>query len=174
MDDPNNTDLVFQRLDTGAQFIPPEKKQSLEKRVPDDIGRVFHPTLFGQRMVVSFVMQVLLDARAELLGGQPAQACIKPSVKEPTCLVDSNKGISKEDFKKARDDWCKDTSTPLDPAQNFALEFKKTGDTCPPNDCVDTLNKAWNTCEFLQIHTSHDLDQVYLTVATRCGICLSS
>jgi len=157
-DDPSNAGLIFQRLNAAPQFIPREKSKALEtshrlgKRVPDDIARVFHPTELGQQVIASFVLLALMDAKGKQFGGTPPQSCSTPPINPPSCSASSNQGIDKDKFQEARDDWCKDTSKPIDPSKDyskyFSLEFKKTSGTCPANDCVDTLNKAWITCKW--------------------------
>lgn len=86
----DDTGLVFQRHDNTPQFIPPEQKQQedqvrrrmylsgeartqgfngeLRPRVPDSIGRVFHPTPFGHSVIATFVLSAIEVARAEKLG----------------------------------------------------------------------------------------------------------
>lgn len=175
--DPSNAGLLFQRKNTAARFIPPEKRNAvLEKRIPDDLARVFHPTELGQNVIATFAITALLDAKRKQTGGDPPKLCSNPPLNEPTCKATSIRGISKEDFEEARDNWCKDVTKPIDPAKEyskfFSLEFKKTGDTCPPNDCVDTVNKAWNTCKPLAIPPFPSLPQ--LTDRIRCRIRFST
>ena len=155
--DPSNAGLIFQRLNSKPQLIPPEKSTEIKtshrlgKRVPDSIARVFHPTELGQQVIASFVLLALMDAKGKQVGGTPPKSCSTPPINPPSCSASSNQGLDKYKFKEARDDWCKDTSKPINPLKDyskyFSLEFKKGSGTCPANDCVDTLNKAWNACK---------------------------
>ncbi len=153
--DPSNAGLVFQRFNAAPIYIPPGKNkdavQQLNKRIDDSMARVFHPTILGQQVIATHALLALLDAKGKLYGGEPPKSCSIPVQNPPSCAASSNQGISKDRFTEARDTWCKDNTKPIDPSKDyskyFSMEFKKADGTCPPNDCVDTLNKAWNACE---------------------------
>ena len=154
--DKSNENLIFQRLGTAVSFIPGEKKlaafesRDLQKRIPDDIARVFHPTELGQQLIASHCLAALVALQGDDNG---PQTCTKPPLGDPQCLASSNQGVDKDEFTEARDAWCKDTSKEVDKSKPygkyFSLSLEKTGDSCPTTECVDKLNSAWLSCKSL-------------------------
>ena len=91
---------MFQRLNTASTFIPPGKEKtigkldvngtavlnqrdvgeiySLEKRVPDAMGRVFHPTILGHELIAAYPMMAILTARKKTSNAQPPACPFQP------------------------------------------------------------------------------------------------
>ena len=98
--DPSNAGLMFQRFNTGNTFIPPgkaktvknrdvddtavlderdeEETHSLEKRIPDEVGKVFHPTILGHELVAAHSMMAILNARKKNFKAQPPACALQP------------------------------------------------------------------------------------------------
>ena len=184
--DASNAGLLFQRLNTQIDNIPGDKRKvkirGLEKRAPDSIARVFHPTPLGQRLIATYALMALIDAKRDLLGGaEPPKSCTRvPSSppSEPTCKKNNAGGITKDDFKKAREEWCKDTSKSFTSEETESsglkhgqlnLEFEKSdGATCPETDCNDALAEVWNACKCIgNIITLDLVSPVYIPI--RCS-----
>lgn len=116
---------MFQRLNTGNVFIPPERKQVLEtrdldehsvisvrnaneehelqKRIPDDIARVFHPTVLGHQLIASHALMAILTSRGKDFKGEPAACAFRPPPpsKNPTpeCDMDNASGLPANVFR---------------------------------------------------------------------------
>ena len=153
-DHPSNAGLVFQRLNTQPHNTPSRKaaarKRELEKRAPDEIARVFHPTIRGQELIAARALIALVD----LIAGKDKAKFGKKCEQAPEeCLATSNKGINKDDYIKARDKWCKGNSKSFDQKyeykQTLSFDFTKKDGNCPSaeDDCVRSLNAAWNKCK---------------------------
>ena len=164
--DPSNDGLLFQRLNTAQDNIPTKKAKvtarELSKRAPDAIARVFHPTVLGQKLITTYAIMAMVDEKQHQVGsGNPGKSCSTAPLSPPTCKT-GGQGIDKKDFEEARDNWCKDTSKPIDSGKEyskvFSLEYKQSGsETCTPKDCADALNRAWNACEFYRQNPTSDL-----------------
>ena len=79
--DPSNEGLVFLRPNT-SPVLPPTAKEvqgrAIDKRIPDDIARYFHPTPLGHKLIATYALTALADA--ETNGQAPPQKCM---VKQP-------------------------------------------------------------------------------------------
>ena len=97
--------------------------QALTKRVPDDIGRVFHPSILGQELIASFSMMAILTTRAKTSTGQSA-ACSRTQPSKPpppkgTPLNPDNPGPK-----------CDNKFVSGLPAKVFSLDNKVFGQFC--------------------------------------------
>ncbi|KAL8871781.1 MAG: hypothetical protein Q9174_002458 [Haloplaca sp. 1 TL-2023] len=117
--DPSNAGLMFQRLDVGKHFIPPGKRDELakrdvkgsitlnsrkehfphelDKRVPDSIARVFHPTILGHELIATLSTQAVFDFKMKGFNGQvPACPIPSPFVPPPSKnpKAECNPGLS--------------------------------------------------------------------------------
>ena len=89
---------MFQRLNTAPTFVPPQKRlesrefgdsvvlgeinearaHTLEKRIPDDIGKVFHPTILGQELIAATSMMAIAQAREKSSNANPPACALPP------------------------------------------------------------------------------------------------
>lgn len=117
---------MFQRLNAGPMFIPPEKLKalqnrdvddtanlvqrgeaathSLEKRIPipDDIARVFHPTTLGHELIAAYSMMAIFDARKKTSTAKPPTCPFQPPQNnnpDPKCDVSLASGFPSNVFR---------------------------------------------------------------------------
>ncbi|KAG8527230.1 uncharacterized protein KY384_008660 [Bacidia gigantensis] len=182
--DPNHPGLVFQRLSTGDNGNIPKDKQVVNsddnsnrkrgvwasisrRRLPDFIASVFHPTELGQKMIAISALQAVVETMYNRNPSAPAGPCSKIDPRPAVCKLDSKAGssvgITADNYKKASEDWCKDTSKNDYQSQDYGkgLWFnlvKFDHGNCPQDDCFNTLYKLWTQCSAGTLHGDLQLE----------------
>ncbi|KAG8527233.1 uncharacterized protein KY384_008663 [Bacidia gigantensis] len=147
--DPNHPGLVFQRLSTGDNGNIPKDKQVVNsddnsnrkrgvwasisrRRLPDFIASVFHPTELGQKMIAISALQAVVETMYNRNPSAPAGPCSKIDPRPAVCKLDSKAGssvgITADNYKKASEDWCKDTSKNDYQSQDYGKGFWESDD----------------------------------------------
>ena len=105
---------MFQRLNTDRTFVPPGKSKAVEtrnvdgltsheldKRIPDSIGKVFHPSVLGQEVIAASSLMAILTAKTKNFKGEPPKGCFLPPVNndpDPECDMDMVSGLTSKIF----------------------------------------------------------------------------
>ena len=73
----------------------------LDKRVPDSLGKVFHPSVLGHEVIAAYSLMAILTAKTKDFTGEPPEACFVPPVNNdpnPECDMDMISGLPSKVF----------------------------------------------------------------------------
>lgn len=131
--------LFFQTEPAG--FIPPErsvkkKQRDLQKRVPDSIGRLFHPTPLGHDVITTYAILALFRALA------PPKECKKKEKPGPKpdaeCEMDWASALPYNVFRSTFQDFCKRADSNI--IRPLTVTANSKGDLKPPPLVVQDPN----------------------------------